>query len=328
MWQRLYDCVKTGELLLRAFSQEDHRDVAWATFFLIGGHLGLCYAHGHCVSSTAVGVTFVIITVLLGTSRSGSDQRDYFCALNVAFGRYRGDDTPEAQPKDGGKFAPLSHGATYYIIDGQDQPGPLVVLVHGFVGSSAYFKWLSDELVAGGRRVLRYDLMGRGRSEFDGSPQTEKAFSAQLVELLYSLGADYGANEQIDLLGYSMGGAIAAKFAATYPEKLRSLVLVAPVGTHELSLPALSFPFLRVPVIPALVVRMIVSASSLVDKSEWESPGLPGILIGTMHFPIMLRFLATNRSQNVCGLKMVNCDPDSYPPHSRFDWPRNRFALA
>jgi hypothetical protein len=177
----------------------------------------------------------------------------------------------------GGRLVPLSHGDTYYIVDGPDNPGPLVVLVHGFIGSSAYFKWLSDELVAGGRRVLRYDLMGRGRSSFDGSPHTESAFSAQLAELIYSLGAAHGANEQIDLLGYSMGGAIASKFAATFPAKLRSLVLVAPVGTRAMSIPAAVFAVLRLPILAGLLLRRLVcSASSLQGKDEWEQPDVSG----------------------------------------------------
>lgn len=36
--------------------------------------------------------------------------------------------------------------------------------------------------------------------------------------------------EAIDLVGYSLGGWIAAAYAVTYPERLRSLTLITPIG--------------------------------------------------------------------------------------------------
>ena len=103
--------------------------------------------------------------------------------------------------------------------------GPLVVLVHGFVGSHAYFQALSDGLVAMGRRVLRYDNYGRGHSSWDGSQQNLGLFVGQLAELLFALGEE----EPIDLVGYSQGGAIAAHFSKTFPRRIRSLALLSPV---------------------------------------------------------------------------------------------------
>ena len=122
----------------------------------------------------------------------------------------------------GGRLVRLSHGFTHYILEEPNQPEtskvahlPLVVLVHGFVGSSSYFEYLKDELLLAGRRVLRFDLYGRGHSDpCTHTPHTEMLFAGQLAELLFALGFNY--DEPIDVLGYSMGAVVAAKFAATY----------------------------------------------------------------------------------------------------------------
>jgi len=110
-------------------------------------------------------------------------------------------------------------------IDAATESLPLVVLVHGFIGSHAYFQTLANSLVEkSGRRVLRYDNYGRGHSNWDGTPQTVSLFTGQLAELLFAL----DEKGTIDLVGYSMGGVIASHFAQIYPEKIHSLSLLSP----------------------------------------------------------------------------------------------------
>ena len=78
---------------------------------------------------------------------------------------------------------------------------PLVVLVHGFIGSHAYFETIANTLASKGRTVLRFDNYGRGHSNSDSTPETVGLFTGQLAELLFAL----GETEPIDLVGYSMG---------------------------------------------------------------------------------------------------------------------------
>ena len=67
---------------------------------------------------------------------------------------------------------------------GRGNAGPLVVLVHGFVGSSSYFVWLAKCLVEKyRRRVLRFDNYGRGNSGCHGDPHTARLFAGQLAEV-------------------------------------------------------------------------------------------------------------------------------------------------
>eukprot|EP00756_Hemistasia_phaeocysticola_P051622 Hpha_TRINITY_DN26797_c0_g1::TRINITY_DN26797_c0_g1_i1::g.138993::m.138993 len=162
-----------------------------------------------------------------------------------------------------GDLVLLSHGQTHYIIDGQDNTGPLVVLVHGFVGSTAYLRFLARELARRGRRVLRYDLYGRGLSVLPGRriPHTVSIFSSQLAELLFALGSSYGANQQVDLVGYSMGGGIAAHFAATFPDRVRSVVFIAPAGMPSMrkSLPWYLPIVLRIPLLRAYMAEQLIN---------------------------------------------------------------------
>lgn len=129
-----------------------------------------------------------------------------------------------------GSFARLSRGLVHYRWLGAAR-GPVAVCVHGLTTPSYIWGPVAAGLGALGFRVLVYDLYGRGFSDRPGGPQDSAFFAAQLADLL----EDQGIEDDITLLGYSMGGAIVAGFAATYPEKLRQLVLIAPAGMgHDL----------------------------------------------------------------------------------------------
>lgn len=129
-----------------------------------------------------------------------------------------------------GAFVELARGTTHYRWLGGAR-GPVAVCVHGLTTPSFVWEPIARGLGRLGFRVLVYDLYGRGYSDRPRGPQDAPFFVAQLADLLESQGVE----DDITLLGYSMGGAIAASFAATYPEKLRQMVLLAPAGMgHDL----------------------------------------------------------------------------------------------
>ncbi len=130
----------------------------------------------------------------------------------------------------GGSFARLSKGFTHYELGGPAD-GRVVTLVHGF--SAASFVWdpTFAALTSAGLRVLRYDLYGRGFSDRPRLGNDLRLFVQQLSDLLDGL-----AIRQTDLIGLSMGGPIAAAFAVGYPTRVRSLVLVDPVGPEAVPL--------------------------------------------------------------------------------------------
>ncbi|MGO4490751.1 alpha/beta fold hydrolase [Arthrobacter sp. 2YAF22_2] len=74
-------------------------------------------------------------------------------------------------------------------------------------------------------RVIGYDYPGHGYSTLADADLEIPDYEAHLLELLDVLGLD-----RVHLIGESLGGWIAIKFAAHHPERLRSVVLSAPGG--------------------------------------------------------------------------------------------------
>ncbi len=124
-----------------------------------------------------------------------------------------------------GKFATLSQGVTHFDWLGPVR-GPVAVCVHGLTTPSFVWRGVARGLALMGYRVLIYDLYGRGFSDRPRGRQDRTFFLRQLSDLL----ADQAVGNDITLLGYSMGGAIATAFAAEHPERLRQLILIAPAG--------------------------------------------------------------------------------------------------
>lgn len=126
----------------------------------------------------------------------------------------------------------LPMGTTHFELAGPAQ-GPVVVLVHGFAGHLGIWDKNFRVLVDSGYLVLRYDLFGRGQSERVRAEHGAELYVNQLAQLLEHLGIE----QKINLIGLSMGGAIAVRFTSAHPEKVAKLCLVAsygPVKTDDL----------------------------------------------------------------------------------------------
>ena len=127
-----------------------------------------------------------------------------------------------------GQFVRLSQGETHYTLLGPEE-GELVVCIHGLTAPSVVFKALAGHLGARGKRVLIYDLYGRGYSDRPKALQTPGFFARQLDELLGAL----KLQGPVALLGYSMGATVAVHFAAEMPDRVSRLVLLAPAGIES-----------------------------------------------------------------------------------------------
>lgn len=99
--------------------------------------------------------------------------------------------------------------------------GTPLVLTHGLGGSLAYWDGLSAPL-AEHHRVIRWDVRGAGDSDKPRGPYSPLQLAADLAALLDALQTD-----AVHLLGISMGGVIAQRFALDFPQRLRSLILVS-----------------------------------------------------------------------------------------------------
>jgi pimeloyl-ACP methyl ester carboxylesterase len=106
----------------------------------------------------------------------------------------------------------------YYESHGQGFP---LVLCHGLSGDTQ--AWV-NQLPAFSQRyqVVTWDARGHGRSDSPADPNAYglTRFAEDLKVLLGHLGL-----EQVYLLGHSMGGGVAVRFASTYPERVKALVV-------------------------------------------------------------------------------------------------------
>jgi pimeloyl-ACP methyl ester carboxylesterase len=107
--------------------------------------------------------------------------------------------------------------------------GEAVLLLHSSAGSSTQWRSLTDILQARWR-VLAPDLFGYGQTDQQPPPVSSGlAAEAALVDAVLA-----ESDEPVHLVGHSYGGAVALRFAAERPERLRSLTLIEPVAFHLL----------------------------------------------------------------------------------------------
>ncbi|KAI1197726.1 Alpha/Beta hydrolase protein [Nemania serpens] len=111
------------------------------------------------------------------------------------------------------------------------EKGRKVLLVHGISTSCMTLSDIADGLVEKGCRVMMFDLFGRGFSDAPGDlPYDTRLFVTQILLVLASSPLAWTGNNAFSLIGYSLGGGIAANFAATYPHMIESLILLSPSG--------------------------------------------------------------------------------------------------
>ena len=103
--------------------------------------------------------------------------------------------------------------------------GPPVVLLHGLSASGVHFAPILGALRGAVRRVLALDLLGHGLSERPKEPLTGSLLWTGLRN-----GLDAIDVEPFVLLGSSLGGFGAVRYAGWQPGRLRGLVLCSPGG--------------------------------------------------------------------------------------------------
>jgi pimeloyl-ACP methyl ester carboxylesterase len=117
----------------------------------------------------------------------------------------------------------MTNGARiYYEVEGS---GPAVVLIHAGV---ANLRMWDDQVPAlrDDYRVIRYDTRGYGRTETDAVEFSNRADVAALL--------DHFGEERAHVVGVSRAGSIALDFTLEFPDRVRSLVVVAGgVGGYE-----------------------------------------------------------------------------------------------
>ncbi len=135
--------------------------------------------------------------------------------------------------------------------------GPALLLVHGFGGSTHDFEEFVLGPLAGSNRAIAVDLFGFGWSaRSDDFRYGWTLWSDQLAATLDALGI-----ERTSLAGHSMGGAVAAVFAARYPDRVDRLILADALYPSEPSETPWFFYALWTPGLGELVLSLVADAS-------------------------------------------------------------------
>ncbi|MEJ6981109.1 alpha/beta hydrolase [Pedobacter sp. P351] len=106
--------------------------------------------------------------------------------------------------------------------------GKVIMLFHGKNFAGYYWTDVIKRLSAAGYRVIAPDQIGFGKSSKPFIHYSFHLLSRFNKQLLDSLGV-----QKLSVLGHSMGGMLATRFALMYPERMEKLLLENPIGLED-----------------------------------------------------------------------------------------------
>lgn len=166
------------------------------------------------------------VKALLGVLADDSVSDEEIEAYIEQFESTADDAEEEAEESLRSQFTELSSGTVRYVH--RDGEGTPLLFIHGFGGDLD--NWLFN-LEASSNPVYALDLPGHG--------QSTKALNGEPIECLSQTISEFVSTQNIGrchLVGHSMGGLLAAKFAVENASSVASLTLLAPAGlTSDIS---------------------------------------------------------------------------------------------
>lgn len=172
-------------------------------------------------------------------------------------------------------YLDLPHGLIHWKdYGGQGRP---IVMVHGLGGSIANWDIVGPRLASGGR-VGALDLPGFGLSP-PGKDWTLATHTAAILDTIEYVGAP------VTLVGNSLGGLLAETVAASRPDLVDALILIAPATPPRFPDPNIHWPTARrlmlnaTPVVgPAISRRMLATMTPrrLINESLERITHKPG----------------------------------------------------
>ncbi len=123
----------------------------------------------------------------------------------------------EQKPTTG--YAPVNGLKMYYEVHGSGEP---VVLLHGafMTITNNWAEWIGE--LSKTRKVIAVEMQGHGRTADIKRDFSDENLADDVAALLEHLKIP-----SADLIGYSMGGAVAMQCAIRHPDKVRKVVVIS-----------------------------------------------------------------------------------------------------
>lgn len=121
---------------------------------------------------------------------------------------------------------PFGDYALRCLETGPDSAEYLLVFVHGAPGSSDNFhRYLADSTLLAKAQMISLDRPGYGYSNY-GRSETDLRTQARAIQHI----VERYPQKNVILIGHSYGGPIIGKYAMDWPERLRGILMLAPVN--------------------------------------------------------------------------------------------------
>ena len=118
---------------------------------------------------------------------------------------------------------------SYMYVKPIQSNGKTVMLLHGKNFNGAYWKTTIEVLIQNGFAVIVPDQIGFGKSTKPNHFQYTFQELAKNTKLIL----DHENIDQVSVLGHSMGGMLAVRFALMYPAIVDKLILENPIGLED-----------------------------------------------------------------------------------------------
>lgn len=116
----------------------------------------------------------------------------------------------------------------YMDIKPENDNGRTVLLLHGKNFNGYYWKDVIKFLTEKGFRVVVPDQVGFGQSDRAKVNYSFSLLASNTKKLLDQLSI-----QKVNIIGHSMGGMLAVRFALMYPESVEKLILENPIGLED-----------------------------------------------------------------------------------------------
>jgi pimeloyl-ACP methyl ester carboxylesterase len=114
----------------------------------------------------------------------------------------------------------------FYTIDESPTSASTTLFIHGLGSSSCFYQTIVQPHLKSVTRCIALDTAGSGLSQLGSGEQSIATIAEDAIAVLDAV----KISEKVIVVGHSMGGIVASYLAATYPGRVKGVVLIGPVN--------------------------------------------------------------------------------------------------